>query len=66
MQLKDDAAADLRVRIHMHKKLSKAVKHAQELQKLCNAKSDKKTILQAEVILFRLYFFIDFGIISIS
>ena len=49
MSLKDEAAANLRIRVHMHKRLAKAVKHAKFLETICNSRSDKKTILESEV-----------------
>ncbi len=49
MQLKDDAATNSRVRSHMHRRLAKAVLHAQHLEKICNARANQKTILEAEV-----------------
>lgn len=48
MQLKDESRTDARAKFHLRRKLSKALHHALHLLTLCNAKSDKKTILEAE------------------
>jgi hypothetical protein len=48
MQLKDESRTDARAKFHLRRKLSKALHHAMHLLTLCNAKSDKKTILEAE------------------
>ena len=49
MQLKDELSNNSRARVHMLKRLKKAYKASQLLETLCNAKADKKTILEAEV-----------------
>lgn len=49
MQLKDELSSNSRARVHMIKRFKKAYKAAQLLESLCNAKADKKTILEAEV-----------------
>lgn len=49
MQLKDELADNARARVQMHKKLKKAAQYATKLEELCNAKADKRTILEAEV-----------------
>jgi signal recognition particle subunit SRP68 len=49
MQLKDDLNEDKpRLRFHLLKRLDKAIKHAQELERLCATCADTRTQLEAE------------------
>mmetsp|Transcript_17659 Transcript_17659/g.24537 ORF Transcript_17659/g.24537 Transcript_17659/m.24537 type:complete len:617 (+) Transcript_17659:36-1886(+) len=48
MQLKDELSSNSRAKVHMMKRFKKAYKAAQLLETLCNARADKKTILEAE------------------
>lgn len=50
MQLKDDSSEEPRARFHMHRKLAKAVKSAEQLKNLCAKTADPRTVLEAEVL----------------
>lgn len=47
MELKE-SIEEPRKRFHYHRKLAKAVKYSEQLQALCNAKGDSRTVLEAE------------------
>lgn len=47
MELKE-SIEEPRKRFHYHRKLGKAVKYAEQLQAICNAKGDSRTVLEAE------------------
>lgn len=51
MQLKQEANTEPRKRFHLLSRLRKAVKHAEELERLCESnRVDAKTKLEAQVI----------------
>ncbi len=47
MHLKDEAANNPRARIHIHRKLAKAVKYSKHLEHLSNERADQRTTLEA-------------------
>lgn len=53
MQLKQEANTEPRKRFHLLSRLRKAVKHAEELERLCESnRVDAKTKLEAQVSVF--------------
>jgi len=58
MQLKQEANTEPRKRFHLLSRLRKAVKHAEELERLCESnRVDAKTKLEAQVFTDTLVFF---------
>ena len=63
MQLKQEANTEPRKRFHLLSRLRKAVKHAEELERLCESnRVDAKTKLEAQVsVLHQLCFIVEIG-----